>query len=48
MKLTLKGGFFISDNASYALIDFQSVKTTYYRDKHGYDRGKKRKDESDT
>lgn len=34
------------ENPTYALIDSQSVKTVYNSEKRGFDRGKKRKDES--
>lgn len=37
-----------NEEPSYALIDSQSVKTIYYGDSHGYDGGKKQKEESDT
>ena len=35
------------ENPTYAVIDSQSVKTTYASDQRGFDGGKKRKAESD-
>ena len=36
------------EEPSYALIDSQSVKTTCYGENHGYDGGKKRREENGT